>query len=669
MADRQLCGSTLSDGGVHFSLRAAPAEAVQLCLFESANDALETRRLDLELDGQGIWRAFVPELPAGTLYGYRVSGPYQPQDGHRFNPAKLLMDPWARAVAGELRSDPAILGYREGGADIQPSPLDSAPFVPKGVVVDGDFDWHGDRHPRVPWEESVLYECHVKGLTKRHPEVPDGLRGTYLGLVAEPVLDHLRQLGVTAVELLPVQHFVSEPHLAELGLTNYFGYNPLAFFAPHSGYATGFVGEQVREFKTMVKRLHRAGIEVLLDIVFNHTAEGDHRGPTLSLRGIDNRLYYRLEEEDPARYQDFSGCGNTLNSARPEVARMLVDCLCYWVEEYHVDGFRFDLATVLGRRQGGFDQHSAFFERIRREPTLSEVKLIAEPWDLGPRGYQLGSFPSGWSEWNDRYRDTVRSFWRGDAGKLNEMADVLSGSRSVFGPRKRGTKAGISFVTCHDGFTLQDLVSYEQKHNWSNGENNQDGSSHNLSRNWGAEGPSSSPEVLAHRARAKRNLLATLAFSQGVPMLSHGDELGRSQAGNNNAYCHDSELTWVDWQLGERQRRFLDFARAVFALRRRLETRSPAWFSPSGREMTRTDWSDGRSHLLGGLLRSTTATHFLIVDGGEANRLFRLPRLGVGARWRLLLTTVEPGRQRQVGASVRVPGASLMLLIAGSDPP
>ncbi len=671
-SDRPLCGATSTGDGVRFALRAKLADAVQLCLFDQPNDAFENRRLELESDGSGLWTGFVPELTFGTLYGYRVHGPYDPGRGHRCNPAKLLMDPWARAVAGELRPDPAILGCRDEGPVSAPNALDSAPHVPKAVVVNGDFDWRGDQPPQIPWEESVIYECHVKGLTKRHPEVPEALRGTYLGLTAEPVLEHLRRLGVTAVELMPVQAFVSEPQLAARGLTNYFGYNPLAFFAPHAGYATHSQGEQVHEFKTMVRRLHRAGIEVLLDIVFNHTAEGNHLGPTLSLRGIDNRLYYRLLDDDPTHYRDFSGCGNTLNSEQPEVAQMLVDCLRYWVEEFHVDGFRFDLATALGRQQGSFDRQSPFFEMIRREPALSAVKLVAEPWDLGPQGYRLGSFPSGWSEWNDRYRDTVRSFWRGEGGKLVELADVLAGSPSIFGRRKRGPRAGVSFVTCHDGFTLQDLVSYEQKHNWSNGENNQDGSSHNLSRNWGTEGPSSSPEVLAHRERAMRNFLATLALTQAVPMLSHGDELGRSQAGNNNAYCHDSELTWVDWRLGDSRRRLLDFTRAVFALRRRLgllpppgelEAHPPAWFSRSGREMTATDWSDGKGRLLGGLFRSATGTHFLIVNGGDATRLFRLPRLGADARWRLLLTTVEPGRERRVGASVRVPGGSLMLLI------
>ncbi len=535
VADSSALGVTVVAGGLRARVRSDGAERVWLCLFDGPGSG-EVERLALERRPGGVWEGTIEGLGAGQVYGLRADGPYAPARGHRFDPAKLLVDPYARAVVGNVSWDPAL--DRRG--------VDSAAVAPRAVVAEPGFDWRGDRNPRTPWSETVIYEAHVKGLTRLHPELPEDERGTYLGLGHPAVIEHLRALGVTAVELMPVQQSFSERHLVERGLTNYWGYNPVAFFAPHAGYAAG--GDPVAEFREMVRRLHAAGLEVILDLVFNHTAEGGAEGPTLSFKGLDNSLYYRLDPRNPARYVNHSGCGNTLDFGRPRVVELVLDCLRYWVEEMHVDGFRFDLATTLGRgRNGRFDPRAPFFEAVAAEPALAPVKLIAEPWDLGPGGYQLGGFPRGWREWNDRFRDTVRAYWLGDTSVEGELAARLDGSPDLF-PAARGRgQASINYVTSHDGFTLEDLVSYERKHNELNGEQNRDGPPGELSCNWGVEGPSEDPEIVEPRRRAQRGMLAALALARGVPMISHGDELGRTQQGNNNAYCQDNPLSWVDW--------------------------------------------------------------------------------------------------------------------------
>jgi glycogen operon protein len=479
------------------------------------------------------------------MYGFRVHGPFEPSRGQRFNPAKLLIDPRALAVTGEPPLDGSFCGSSPDN-EAAPDSRNTGILAPKSIVVDRTFDWQGDSHPATDWRDTILYECHVRGTSIRHPYVAAAERGTYLGLASEPILDHLERLGITAVELLPVQQIASEPHLLRHELPNYFGYSPLAFFAPHAGYATGNLGEQVTEFKQMVRAFHRRGIEVILDLVLNHTAEGGRRGRTLSLRGIDNRTYYRLEPDDPCRYVDFTGCGNSLATQAPRVTELLVDCLRYWVEDMHVDGFRFDLAVTLGRTAEGFSPGHPLFETIANDPRFNNTKLIAEPWDLGPGGYQRGKFPAGWLEWDDRFRDTARKVWRGDTMGRGDMARLFSGFGSESPSSAAGDRPGIHFITCHDGFTLEDLVSYENKHNWANREENRDGHNHNLSRNWGTEGPTDLTEILERRIRAKRNLLATMFLTPGVPMLSHGDELNRTQQGNNNAYCQDNELARLE---------------------------------------------------------------------------------------------------------------------------
>ena len=651
--------------GVHFSLFSELAEGVELCLFDHREAPQESRRVSLERLGEAHWQVYVPEAGPGQIYGYRVHGSWDPAAGLRFNPAKLLVDPTAAALCGPLVWHPALRGADSHLGDVAPSAEDSAPYVPRSVVVDSAYDWEDDHHPRIPWEETVIYECHVRGMTRAHPDVPTERRGTYLGLAHDSVIEHLLDLGVTTVELMPVQHFVSEEHLHRLNLTNYFGYNPLGFFAPHAGYASDDRGAQVTEFKTLVKHLHRAGLEVVLDVVFNHTAEGDHRGPSLSLRGIDNRAYYRLQSEDLRYYENFSGCGNTLHFGKPAAIELVLACLRYWVREMHVDGFRFDLAPVVGREKESFDTGAVFFRRLREDPVLAGVKLIAEPWDLGPDGYNLGGFPSGWSEWNDRYRDTARAFWRGEPGLTRSLSACLEGSSEVFSPQTRGSNSSINFVSSHDGFTLQDLVSFEHKHNWANGENNQDGHNHNLSCNWGAEGPDAALEIQDLRQQIKRNLLATLAISQGVPMLSHGDELGRSQAGNNNAYCHDSELTWVDWHLEPAQQQFLHFTRDVLALRRSLR---PAmigkgrWVSPHADELSSVDWQRQRNLPFGWLWGSPDAVVLVILNADRRGHLFELPEATGSGRWRQLVNTASPSQRWLRGRAVRVAAHALLVL-------
>ena len=648
-------GATWTGTGTSFALYSAHATAVDLCLYSRASDAVETARLPLQRCGGDVWRVEVPGAGPGQLYGYRVHGPHAPDLGHRFDPSRLLLDPYARALTGPVVWSDSPMGHADAGPAIR--------TMPKCAVVDPAFDWGSSRRPGTPWERTVIYECHVKGMTMLHPDVPERLRGTYLGLCSDPVVTHLRSLGVTAVELLPVHQQASEPRLARLGLVNYWGYSPIAYFAPDVRFASEAPAGAVAEFKTMVRRFHEAGLEVLLDVVYNHTAEGGANGPTLSFRGIDNTSYYRLEHGPPARYVDYTGCGNTLDLRCGPALDLVLDSLRYWVEEMRVDGFRFDIAPVLARADPAFDPAAPFFERVRRDPLLAGVKLIAEPWDLGPDGYQLGRFPAGWAEWNGKFRDGVRRFWRGDAGTVGELASRLTGSSDLFAPGDRGPLASINFVTCHDGFTLHDLVSFEHKHNEANGEHNRDGSDHNLSRNWGVEGAAGSTQVARVRERVKRSLLATLAFAQGVPMLSHGDELGRTQQGNNNAYCHDGPLTWVHWDLSLAQRSLLAFTRTVFAVRaaaaaalRRRSFLSPApgpdgltWLRPDGAPMTAEDWQHGATHVVG-MLFDTGEPILLLLNGGGRSCAFSLPERGERP-WTVVLDTAHddaPAADREI---------------------
>jgi len=684
---------------VNFALFSGNAGAVDLCLFDPGDVRAEAARLVLPARTNQVWHGYVPGLAPGQLYGYRVDGPYDPEQGHRFNHHKLLIDPHARALSGDLAWDDAVHGYACGSADrdLTPDQRDSAPFVPKSVVVDPCFEWEGDRPPHIPWADTVVYECHVKGLTIRHPDVPEDLRGTYLGLASAPIIDHLQRLGVTAVQLLPIHHAVGERRLVERGLVNYWGYNPIALFAPARCYATAAAGVsgQVNEFKQMVKALHRAGIEVILDVVFNHTGEGDHLGPTLSLRGIDNAAYYRLNDADLRRYEDLAGCGNSLDIRQRGVLRLVMDCLRYWVEDMHVDGFRFDLASVLLRGPNGIGRDSPFLRAIAEDPTLREVKLIAEPWDVGMDGYQVGAFPKPWAEWNDKYQATMRAFWRGDAVPLGELSNRLAGSSDLYQAGGRSPLASINYVACHDGFSLQDLVSYESKHNEANGEDNRDGTDHNLSCNWGVEGPTDDPDINAAREQAKRNLVASLAFSLGVPMLTAGDELGRTQHGNNNAYCQDNQTSWLDWQLDRTQKEFLTFVRRVLALRGRLglfrrdaflrgepvcETglKDVSWLRCDGQEMEPDDWHNPECRTLGmlryaqpdegraelGKSHKQGETMLAILHASAEIGEFRLPAVpGTGRwMWRFHTTAKSPVEEVVLGETISLVPRSLSLL-------
>jgi len=668
-----------------------------LCLFDHPEDAVEAERVELREKSDQVWHAYLPDVRPGQAYGYRVHGPHAPSEGQRFNPAKLLLDPYAKAISGTVKWNDALSGYpvrsTDPNRDLALDSQNSAGVIPKSIVVESAFTWGEDKPLRTPWNRTLIYECHVKGMTVLHPDVPEALRGTYLGLATDPVIDHLKSLGVTAVELLPVHHVVTERRLAELGLTNYWGYSSIGYFAPDIRYASAGAagGQQVTEFKTMVKRLHSAGLEVILDVVYNHTAEGNQFGPTLCFRGIDNAAYYRLDPENPRVYTDFTGCGNTLDLRHPRTLQLVMDSLRYWIREMHIDGFRFDLAPVLGRGDKGVDLSAEFFDLVRQDPLVSQAKLIAEPWDLGPGGYQVGRFPIGWAEWNGKYRDTVRQFWRGDAGVAGDLASRLTGSSDLYEPSGRTPLASVNFVTCHDGFTLQDLVSYETKHNEANGEQNRDGTDHNLSRNWGEEGPTETAHIVRMRERIKRNFLATLAFSQGVPMISQGDELGRSQSGNNNAYCQDNSVSWVDWKLGPLQRELLQFTREVFAirtanpvLRRRTFFRHEAapgssakdltWLRPDGKEMTPEDWNDPGNHVLGMLVRGeateetdergrkiTGGAILVLLNGGSRSKPFILPDLEPGS-WTEVLDTAHPGPRHVRQGGVKLVAHSLMLL-------
>ena len=611
-------GASWDGSGTNFSIVSEVAERVELCLFDESGK--ETRTDLVEWTGYR-WHGYLPDVGPGQRYGFRVHGPWDPTNGHRCNAQKLLLDPYARAITGELVLRPEIYGHQQGDPSASTrDERDSAPFVPRSLVTSPYFDWGHDRPPRVPWHDTVLYELHVKGYTKRHPAIPEALRGTYAGLAHPASIEHLLKLGVTSIELMPIHQFAQESHLVARGLSNYWGYNTIGFFAVHAGYSCsgGRSGEQLAELKQVVKTFHEAGLEVLLDVVYNHTGEGSQLGPTLSFRGIDNAGYYRLAA-DKRYYDDFTGCGNTVDARRPHVLQLIMDSLRYWVEEMHVDGFRFDLAAALARGDGGYDRMSAFLDVVQQDPVVSRVKLIAEPWDVGADGYRVGRFPPLWSEWNGKYRDAVRSFWRGDRGTLGELATRFAGSADLYASNGRRPFASVNFVTAHDGFTLRDLVSYERKHNESNGEENRDGENDNRSSNHGVEGETSDPAVLALRARQQRNFFATLLLSQGVPQINSGDEIGRTQQGNNNAYCHDDETSWLDWE--GRDRALRDTVRGLLALRARHPifrrraffrgrpgdggASDVVWYHPSGHEMRQADWQMPELRTLGVFLNGS----------------------------------------------------------------
>jgi isoamylase len=608
-------GANWDGEGVNFALFSENAEQVVLCLFD-AKGRHEIAQIALPERSGGVWHGYLPEARPDWLYGYRVYGLYEPEQGHRFNPHKLLLDPYAKSIVGQMHWSDAQFAYRMGSQreDFSFNTRNSATGMPKCQVVDTAFVWGDDRPPRIPWHHTLIYELHVRGFTMRHPDIPHHLRGTYAGLACPPVIDYLKALGVTAVELLPIQYFVDERHLLDRGLRNYWGYSPIGYFAPDPRYAAG--DHPASEFKSMVKTLHSVGIEVILDVVYNHTAEGNHMGPTLSFRGIDNAAYYRLVTDQPRYYMDYTGCGNTLNTAHPQVLQLIVDSLRYWVQEMHVDGFRFDLAAALARGQHEVEQAGAFMAIIQQDPVLSQVKLIAEPWDVGEGGYQVGKFPVGWSEWNGKYRDVVRDYWRGEGGLIGDLAFRLTGSADLYQHNGRRPHASINFITAHDGFTLYDLVSFNERHNDANGENNQDGESHNRSWNCGAEGDTNEPEILALRLHQRRNFLATLLLSQGVPMLLAGDEVGRTQRGNNNAYCQDSDISWFNWDLAwlPENRELLAFTQRLIRLRQRHPTfrrrhffrgihgdgvRDILWFNPDGREIDDDEWTHDYARCLG----------------------------------------------------------------------
>ncbi|HEU4551634.1 MAG TPA: glycogen debranching protein GlgX [Chitinophaga sp.] len=691
-------GATWDGQGVNFAIYAENATRVDLCLFNEPKGASETECVSLTERSYHVWHAYLPDVKPGQLYGYRIEGPYEPHDGHRFNHNKLLIDPYAKALTGTIEWHDSLFGYEMGHPeeDLSFSTTDSAPYLPKCVVVDEDFDWEGDKPLKTPYNESVIYETHVKGFTKLHPDIPENERGTYKGMSHPAVIKYLQDLGVTAVELMPVHHFVTDRHLADKGLTNYWGYNTIGFFAPDVRYsAGGCCGEQVREFKEMVKALHKAGIEVILDVVYNHTAEGNHLGPTLSFRGISNDAYYRLMD-DKRYYMDYTGTGNTLNARLPSVLRLIMDSLRYWVLEMHVDGFRFDLAATLARELHEVDRLSAFFDIIHQDPVISQAKLIAEPWDIGEGGYQVGKFPAGWAEWNGKYRDCIRDYWRGADSMLAEFASRFTGSADLYKEEYRRPTASINFITAHDGFTLQDLVSYNDKHNEANGEDNQDGDSHNRSWNCGAEGPTEDPLINGLRERQKRNLLATLFLSQGVPMIVAGDEAGRTQQGNNNAYCQDNEISWLHWdQLDQELLHFTQqlihfrLKHPAFCRRRWFRghpvdtstVKDIAWFLPEGKEMTDENWDTDFARSLGvylnGLgLGSRNAkgepvvddSFYIIFNAHHDSLSFTLPPASYGEQWHVVLDTGQPEvkEKRQMykyNSTMQIGGRSIVILV------
>ena len=661
-------GASHDGTGTNFSLFSEVADRVELCLFDEAG--AETK-FDLPEVTSFCWHGYLPNVGPGQRYGFRVHGPWKPEEGHRCNPAKLLLDPYARAIEGQVKWNEAVFSYSFDDPDGPSNDIDSAPFMPKSVVTTPYFDWGNDRHPRTQWNEMIIYEAHVKGFSINHPDVPDELRGTYAGLGHPKAIDYFTRLGVTAIELMPIHHFIQDSHLLERGLRNYWGYNSIGFLAPHDEYSSaGKNGQQVQEFKLMVKALHEAGLEVILDVVYNHTAEGNHLGPMLSFRGIDNAAYYRLTPDDRRYYMDYTGTGNSLNMRHPHVLQLIMDSLRYWIVEMHVDGFRFDLASTLARGLHEVDRLSAFFDIIQQDPVISQVKLIAEPWDVGEGGYQVGQFPPLWLEWNGKYRDCVRDYWRSQDQTLGEFAYRFTGSSDLYEMTGRKPYASVNFITAHDGFTLNDLVSYNEKHNEANGEDNRDGESHNRSWNCGVEGPTDDPEVNKLRGRQKRNFLATLFLSQGIPMLPGGDEIGRTQKGNNNGYCQDNDISWFDWQSADKD--LLEFTRqlirfrkdhTVFHRRRWFQGRpihgahvtDIGWFTPDGAEMAEEHWNEGCSKAMGIFLngeaiqspdargeRVVDDSFYVLFNAHHEQLQFTLPKREWGDEWIVMLDTARP---------------------------
>ena len=694
-------GATWDGKGVNFAIFSENATGVELCLFDSVDDDMERMRVRMTEQTDYVWHVYIPDLTPGQLYGYRVYGPHEPEQGHRFNPSKLLLDPYAKAISGRIDWDDSIFGYplhsEDPDRDLEMDTRDSAPGMNRSVVIDASFDWGDDRPPNIPLHASIIYEVHVKGFTKLHPQIDPRLQGTYAGLATPQAIDYLQKLGVTAVELLPVHHFINDKTLVDRGLNNYWGYNTIGFFAPYSEYScSGKLGEQVREFKAMVKTLHEAGIEVILDVVYNHTAEGNHYGPHLSFKGIDNLSYYRQVPGNPRYYMDYTGTGNTLNMLHPRTLQLVMDSLRYWVTEMHVDGFRFDLAATLARGLHEVGKLSSFLDIIHQDPVISQVKLIAEPWDIGEGGYQVGNFPVQWSEWNGKYRDTVRSFWRGDEAQVAELAYRLSGSSDLYQHNGRAPYASINFVVAHDGFTLNDLVSYNEKHNEANGENNMDGESHNRSYNFGVEGPTDDPAINAARERQKRNFLATLLLSQGVPMLCGGDEYGRTQQGNNNAYCQDNEISWYNWDWDDKNQDLFEFTRRLISLRkdfpvlhrrkffqgrkiRGTDIRDIRWIRPDGRDMTEEEWNDSHVRVIGMLLNGSVMDEYnergerikddvvlLLVNGYWEDVQFCTPGKEGEPDWEVLVDTDDPegyeARTYHTGEIYNLTGRSMALL-------
>ncbi|MCM2971755.1 glycogen debranching protein GlgX [Larsenimonas suaedae] len=684
-------GSTWDGLGVNFALFSAHATKVELCLFSDDGEE-ELERIELPEFTDEVWHGYLPEARPGQLYGYRVHGPYEPEKGHRFNPNKLLIDPCTRQITGELVWDDALYGYTIGheDGDLSFDERDSAPFMPKCRVVDPAFTWGRSQPVHVPWQDTVIYEAHVKGLTMRHPEVDESVRGTFSGLCDPAILEHLQRLGISSLELMPVHAFADDRHLQEKGLHNYWGYNTLAFFAPHPKY---MASSSISEFKQMVASAHASGLEVILDVVYNHTAEGNELGPTLSWKGIDNASYYRLMPE-PRYYINDTGTGNTLNLSHPRVLQMVTDSLRYWAKEMRVDGFRFDLATILGREPHGFDEGGGFLDSCRQDPQLSQCKLIAEPWDCGPGGYQVGGFPPGWAEWNDRFRDTVRAFWRGDENTLPDFATRLMGSEDLFNHRGRKPFASVNFITAHDGFTLRDLVTYNDKHNEANGEDNNDGHDDNRSWNHGVEGFTEDETIRALRMKQMRNLMATLLFAQGTPMILAGDEFARTQEGNNNAYCQDSEIGWVDWNMSEEGRSLLDFTRYLIRLRRHypilrrsrfmtgdwndeLQVRDVSWMTVDGKDMTPEAWEDpsrlnvavildGRAQPTGIRRVGSDSTLLILFNGNDSEIEWPLPEAAQGRFWMFRLDTADArnaqGSNFEFGSTYRVQPRSMVLM-------
>ncbi|HEX3349145.1 MAG TPA: glycogen debranching protein GlgX [Acetobacteraceae bacterium] len=686
-------GATWDGLGVNFALFSAHATKVELCIFDD-DGKRELQRIELPEFTDEVWHGYLPDARPGTVYAYRVHGPYEPEAGHRFNPNKLLLDPYAMTLVGELVWDHAVFGYTIAaeGDDLTFDERDSAPFMPKCRVIDPAYTWGRDRSPRIAWERTITYELHVRGYTRLHLAVPESQRGTFAGLGAREVVDHIRRLGVTSVELLPVHTFIDDSQLLEKGLTNFWGYNTIGFFAPHARYSAS---HPVNEFKEMVARLHDAGLEVILDVVYNHTAEGNERGPTLSFRGIDNASYYRLIPKQNRYYINDTGTGNSLNLSHPRVLQMVTDSLRYWVQEMHVDGFRFDLATILGREPYGFDEGGGFLDSCRQDPVLSSVKLIAEPWDIGPGGYQVGQFPPSWAEWNDKFRDTTREFWKGDEHTVAAMAARLCASADLFNRRGRKPWASVNFITAHDGYTLNDLVSYNEKHNEANGEDNRDGHDHNRSWNCGVEGPTDDPEIRALRERQKRNFLSTLLLSQGTPMVLGGDEFGRTQQGNNNAYCQDNEISWVHWDIDADGHALIEFVRKLIALRHHypilrrgrfltgayneeLAVKDVSWIATTGAEMTQEDWGnagtrcfamlmDGRAQATGIRRPASDATMLWILNAHHDVVAFTVPEATGGRSWNSIFDTAQPDRNQavsvRVGETYELEGRSTALFV------